>query len=232
MEKIYKLLLIILGCALIIGGFNIFGSALDPMVQLLDIIVSCVIFIQFVEFLIFPLINIKDSSHKEVGMMGIHLYTLYICCTLSLAIMICGICYLIPFIYQLGGQLVILFLLLLGRVTTLHAGSKVEEVYNKEQNIKAGKVALKHSMDDFMDNLHSIKTLDISDKCRLQSIQDSLRFITPSNNSEAIHFDQEFIKVLDFLLVLMRDVSLNKDKITEEIGHLERILTKRKTVKY
>ena len=100
-KRFYNILAILLGYGLIIGGFLVFGDSLEDKVKILDIIVSCLIFTQFVQFSLFPLINFGDSSHKEVGMMGIHIYVLNFCCIVSIGIMIYGIIYHIPFKFQL-----------------------------------------------------------------------------------------------------------------------------------
>ena len=90
-KRFYNILAILLGYGLIIGGFLVFGDSLEDKVKILDIIVSCLIFTQFVQFSLFPLINFGDSSHKEVGMMGIHIYVLTFCCIASIVIMVSGV---------------------------------------------------------------------------------------------------------------------------------------------
>lgn len=227
-KRFYNILAILLGYGLIICGFLVFGESLENKVKILDIIVSCLIFTQFVQFSLFPLINFGDSSHKEVGMMGIHIYVLNFCCIVSIGIMLYGIIYHIPFKFQLMGQLVILFILLVGRVATLHAGEKVQQIHRKEQVIMHGKLSLKSIMDDLMDDIATIKHLDPIAKQKLIIIHDSMRFISPSSNSEAIRFDEQFSKSVEDLKVLMRNTNLNGDKILEEIEHIERILTRRK----
>lgn len=227
-KDIYNTLAILLGYGLIIGGFFVFGESLEDRIRILDIVVTCLIFTQFVQFTIFPLINTGDSAHKEVGMMGIHFVALNICCTLSLAVMVCGIIYEIPFKFQLMGQLAILLLLLIGRVATLHSGEKVQQVYEKEQKVMSGKKALKSAMDDFIDEISDVKDLDDGDRKRLFKIQETMRFITPSANIEARKFDERFIIVLGDLSILLRNTSLNKEQISEQIAQLERILLRRK----
>lgn len=227
-KRFYNILAILLGYGLIICGFLVFGESLENKVKILDIIVSCLIFTQFVQFSLFPLINFGDSSHKEVGMMGIHIYVLNFCCIVSIGIMLYGIIYHIPFKFQLMSQLVILFILLVGRVATLHAGEKVQQIHRKEQVIMHGKLSLKSIMDDLMDDIATIKHLDPIAKQKLINIHDSMRFISPSSNSEAIRFDEQFSKSVEDLKVLMRNTNLNGDKILEEIEHIERILTRRK----
>lgn len=227
-KRLYNILAILLGYGLIIGGFLIFGESLENKVKILDIIVSCLIFTQFVQFSLFPLINLGDSSHKEVGMMGIHIFVLNFCCIISIGIMLYGIIYHIPFKFQLMSQLVVLFILLGGLVATLHAGEKVQQIQRKEQVIMHGKLSLKSVMDDFMDDIAIVKDLDPIAKQKLQNIHESMRFLSPSSNSEALRFDKQFSQTIEDLKILMRNTNLNQEKILEETEHLERILSRRK----
>ena len=227
-KSFYNILAILLGYGLIIGGILVFGESLENKIKILDIIVSCIIFTQFVQFSLFPLINFRDSSHKEVGMMGIHIYVLNFCCTVSIGIMLYGIIDHIPFKFQLMGQLVVLFILLVGRVATLHAGEKVQHIHRKEQIIMHGKLSIKNTVDDFMDDIATVKDLDPIVKQKLQNIQESIRFLSPSANSEALRFEELFSQSIGDLKILMRNTNLNREKIIEETEHLERILSRRK----
>lgn len=92
------------------------------------------------------------------------------------------------------------------------------------------KMSLRYAMDNFMDESTRVIGLDESDRKRLANIHESMRFITPSANPEAIRFDNQFIQTLEDLTVLMRNVTFNKTKITEQINQLERILSRRKNI--
>lgn len=227
-KKLYNILAILLGYGLIIGGFLVFGKSLEDKVKILDIIVFCLLFTQFVQFSLFPLINVGESSHKEVGMMGIHIYVLTFCCIASIVIMVSGVIYHIPFKFQLMGQLMILFILIVGRVATLHAGEKVQQIHHDEQAIMSGKLSLKGIMDDFMDDIATVRDLDPIAKQKLVNIHESMRFLSPSSKSEAIRFDEQFSQSIEDLKIMLRNINLNREKILEETEHLERILSRRK----
>lgn len=227
-KRFYNIFATLLGYGLIIGGFLVFGESLEDKVKILDIIVSCLIFTQFVQFSLFPLINVGDSSHKEVGMLGIHIYVLNFCSIVSIGIMLYGIIYHIPFKFQLMGQLVVLFILLVGRVATLHAGEKVQQIHRKEQVIMHGKLSLKSIMDDFIDDIATVTDLDPIVKQKLTNIHEAMRFLSPSSKSEAIRFDEQFSQSVEDLKIMMRNTNLNREKILEETEHLERILSRRK----
>lgn len=226
--NIYKALTLILGYGLIIACFIIFGALLETETLVLDIIVSCLIFTQFTALLFFPLIDRKDPSHKEVGMMGVHFTANTLCIIASIALMVAGIILEIPFVYQLLGQLLILFFAVIGRITTISTGYKVKNVHARESAVKLGKESLKMEIDNFMDHVATIKGLDPSVTGRLQAIQESIRFITPSASQEAHMLDNQFIDMLSELKILMRDTGMNGERIADEVIRLERILARRK----
>ena len=187
-KKIYRALAILLGYGLIIACFILFGQSLEKNVRILDIIITCLVFTQFAMFTIFPLVNLNNPVQKEVGMLGIHLVTINIFSLLALGWMICGMLLQIPFKYQLIGQLVILFILFIGRYATFRSGEKVQQIYEKEQNVMEGKVSLRIVMDNLMDYMATVKDLDSSILQRLQSLHEAIRFITPSDSNEAKNF--------------------------------------------
>ena len=228
LKLFYKVLSILLGFGLIIGGFIIFGSSLDDKVKILDIIVSCLIFIQFALFLFFPLIKMDNSAHREVGMLGIHLYVLNICSILSIAIMVFGIIFDWAFKYQIMAQLAVLLLIVVGRIATLHSGEKVQHIYEKEQIVMSGKSSLKNVMEDFMEYLACTKEIDSELIQKLNAINESMRFISPSARNEACELDAQFCQSIEDLKVLMRNPSINETNIVDEVAHLERILSRRK----
>ena len=118
--------------------------------------------------------------------------------------------------------------MLVGRVATLHVGEKIQQIHCKEQVIMSRKLSLKNIMDDFMNDLAILKDLDPIAKQKLQNIQESMRFLSPSSKREAIRFDEQFSLTIEYLKILMRDNNLNREKIIEETEHLERILSRRK----
>ena len=161
-------------------------------------------------------------------MLGIRLTTLNLCSLLSIGLIFFGIVCDIPFKYQLMGQFVIVFLFLLGCIATLHSGEKVQRIYEKEQKTVEGKKTLRYVMDDFMDDVSASQQMEESAVGRLRAIQESIRYITPSLNAEAKNFDYMFVQSIEDFKVIMRNSTLNKDKISEKIDHLERILARRK----
>ena len=232
MKIFYKTLAILLGYGIIIAGFILFGASLNDEVRILDIVVSCVMFTQLAEFFFFPLIDTSKKSHKEVGMMGIHFTAIDTYFVVAIAIIAAGIFWNLSFTIQLLLQLGALFLLVLGRVATLHSGDKVEQVYQSEQILMNGKQMLKDAMEDLMGKVAETDSLTPELKHRLNEILASVRFVSPSANAEARELVAQFTKVATNITIILNDLELNAPQLEQEICRLERIIIKIKQTKY
>ena len=225
---VYKVLAL-LGYGLIIAAFLILGGGIiSNDVLTLDIVVSCLIYTVYAVASFFPLINTKDSSHKEVGMLGINMFFLTVCTVLSIGLMICGIIWQIPFTYQLLGQLAIVLIALVGRGASLQSGEKVKEIHHLEQAKKQGRDSLKTQMMMFMEEVYSSKRLDPQCVARLEKLQQETRFVTPSLAPEAQALEYQFVQSVQDLRVLMYQQPLDMMQINDKIASLERTLLNRK----
>lgn len=225
---IYKIITLVLGYGLIIGGFIVFGESLNDNIKILDIIVSCLIFTQGAQVALFPMIRMDKSAQKEVGMMGIHYTFTTIHCIAAITIMLLGAYNDWSFKLQLMCQLILVFILLIGRVATIYSGKKVEEVHHKEQTLKQGKKQLTDCMTLFMEDVACCKELDKSIVNRINEINDNIRFITPSNDPTAQNIEQRFCQCIESITILLRNTSLNSTQIEDEVSKLERLFLQRK----
>ena len=226
---VYKVLALLLGYCLIIADFILMaGGVVSNDVLTLDIIVSCLIYTVYAVASFFPLINTKDSSHKEVGMLGINMFFLSVCTVLSIGLMICGIIWQIPFTYQLLGQLAIVLIDLVGRGASLQSGEKVKEIHQLEQAKKQGRDSLKTQMLMFMEEVYSSKRLDPQTVGRLEKLQQETRFVTPSLSPEAQALEYQFMQSVQDLRVMMYQQPLDMMQINDKIASLERMLLNRK----
>lgn len=231
MKIFYKALAILLGYGIIIAGFILFGATLKDEVRILDIVVSCVMFTQIAEFFFFPLIDTNKKAHKEVGMIGIHFAAIDTYFVVAIAIIAAGIYWNLSFTLQLLLQLGALFLLVLGRVATLHSGDKVEQVYKSEQILMNEKQLLKDTMEDLMDKVAETDGLTPELKHRLNEVQESVRFVSPSASGEARELVAQFTSVATNIAIILNNLKLNAPQLEHEICSLERIMKKIKEIR-
>lgn len=226
-KHIYRLIAILLGYGLIISGFFVFGEDLKDNIKILDIIMSCLIFFQFVQFTIFPLVDLNKKAHREVGMMGIHMVAINVCSVLSILLIALGIIYELDFKIQLMGQLGVILFALVGRMCTLHAGEKVEQVYQEEQTKLAGKQLLASYMEDLQEVVVQTQDLDETDRRKIQEIEENIRYINPSKQAQAIEKEHQIREVIALLRNMLLGVRVNRAAVHDEVEHLSRLLEQR-----
>lgn len=225
---IYRALAILLCYALVIVGFIIFGTALEDKLRILDIVVSCLVMTQFTQYAIFPLVNMRDPAQRDVGMLGVKWFFISTYSFLAIVWMVCGFYFDFSFTVQLFVHLVLLVILLIGYTSGHHAADKVGEVYYKDQEARSGKRLMQSAMERMMDTASTAPELDPAVLNRLNEINHSLRYITPSIRSEAYEAEQNFISAVRELDVLLQQAQLNRDSIASATALLERLYEKRK----
>ena len=227
-KQFYKILAAIIGYGVIVGGYVLFDTFFEKKILILDIIVSCLAFTQILQLFFYQLVNTERPAQKEVGMMGLHFFFLYIYFLGALTIIIIGIVYKLSFQIQLLLQLAILFLLISGRFITLYSGEKVERVYDKEQGLLQGKKKLSALIEELMDCVYTTQNLDSNIKKRMEIIADEIRFFSPSTTSGAYAFDLRIAKRIECIKTMLKNNDFDKDQISGEVVQLERELAKRK----
>ena len=70
-KKIFSILLLLAGDALIIFSFLNFGKNLSTEILSLNIVVSTIIYALFFIDILFPMVNFGDKSHKTIGSLGL-----------------------------------------------------------------------------------------------------------------------------------------------------------------
>lgn len=228
LSKVYTFLALLLCYGLVIAGFLVFGADMERKLMILDIAVACLVLTQYCHFAVSPLINLRDKAQKDVGLLGIKLLSINVYSLLATAMIVCGIYFQLSFTIQLFAQLGLLLFLLIGYASGHHAANKVGDIYNYEQGIKAGKMLMRSAMDNLMDTVAMAKGLDPAVAGRLEELNRSMRYITPSDKPEAYEAEQRFLATVKELDILLQASQLNADAIASQTALLERLYEKRK----
>lgn len=227
-KNIYQALTLLLGYGLIIAGVLIFGDELPRNIQILDIVVLCVVFSQFAIFTFFPLVNLSNRAHREVGMLGIHLAFLNFCCLASLGIMVAGIYFQWAFKYQATGQAAVLFLLLLGRMLSFMAGDNVERVHVREQAMTGRRNSLRETFASLEDKLSLSDEAAPDTRQRLFELCDTAKYVSPSSDAQCIRLDEEIGRQVSAVEMFLRAPRNNDEALKDTIALLETLLRRRK----
>lgn len=227
-KRFYHVLAVLLGYALIIGGFAVFGIALDRDVRLLDVVVACVVFTQAVLMSAFPFINVGRRAHREVGMMGAHYVAVSLYSVVAVGVIVAGVVLTLPFAWQLMAQGGALFLLIVARVVVLHAGDTVERVAGREESLSAAKESVMSRIENLALAAMRARGVDPAIIARVESVKDDVRFLCPSLNAEARQADASIVALADEAAALLRSPELNRERIAEALTEIEMLVSQRK----
>jgi hypothetical protein len=223
--------LMVAGETLIIICFLFFGKSLSQDVLILNIIVSSIIYsLYFVDILI-PLVDLKESSHKAIGSLGIRwLVTIAYTIAAITAMVILNMTVPAGFYSQLLIHAILFFFLLLGLFSAFSASEKVKQVFINEKEILERINDMKKATKEVQLKMDQMREIPSEIIIRITSIQDNLRFISPSDNREAVELESTFINEMNMVKDCLFEIPPNHQRITEYIEHCERTCKERKQI--
>ena len=228
-RKLFQVLLLLTGEALIVICFLYFGRNLNPKLLTLNIIVTTIIFLLYTIDIIFPLVDFKDKSQQTIGSIGIRwFFTLFYTLIAIGAMVIFNTIKPLDITSQAIIQGIFFFLLSLGLYFTLSSSDKVQEVFLEEKQNRSQVEAMKKATKEVQLKLNQMKDIPADLIIRTTVLQDNLRFISPCNNQEAFDLEINFLNEIKTVQDCLFDTPLNYDRIIENIQNCERIFKERK----
>jgi len=230
-KRIFSLLLALFGEALLIFCFLHFGKNVQPEILTLNIIVSTVIYcLVFVDFL-FPWINLKDKSQKQIGSIGLRWFFTFFYLILAIGVMIIfNSVKPIHFTNQIIIHGILFFLLLLGLFMALSSSDKVTEVYLEENQNRDRLDKMKKVTKELQLKLDAMNNIPAEIVNRINELQENLRYLSPSNSGDAIDLESKFVEEIRILNNCFVDNPLDIEKIISNIKNCERTYKERKQI--
>jgi hypothetical protein len=230
-KKTFSLLLALFGEALIIFFFLYFFKNTQIEVLILNIFVSTIIYCLLFADLIFPWVNLKDKTQKQIGSIGIRWFFTYSYLILAIGAMV----YFnnekpTHFAYQLMIHGILLFIILLGLFISFSTSEKVSEVYFEEKENRDRIDELKKATKELILKVDSMSNIPSEIKTRINELQENLRYLSPTNNIESIRIESKFIEEVRALKNCFLDNPLNIEIINDNIKNCERTYKERKQI--
>jgi hypothetical protein len=230
-KKIFSLLLIILGEALIIVCFMHFGRNLENEILTLNIVVSSLIYCTLFIDLILPWIDFKDKSQKTVGSLGLRWFFTFFYILLAIgAMVVFNSVKPIHFTNQIILQGILFFFLLVGFFMAFSSSDKVREVYVEEKQNRDRVDDMKKETKEVQIKIDQMKNIPTDIVNKLNDLQENLRYLSPCNNSNAYELEAKFVEEMSALNGCFFDIPLNLEKINDNIQNCNRTLKERKQV--
>ncbi|MDR1340988.1 MAG: hypothetical protein LBK58_13190 [Prevotellaceae bacterium] len=229
-KKILSWIALFIGEAIIIAAFILFRGSLTDSILVLDIIVSSIIYSLFFVDILVPWFDLGDKSQKKVGSLGLRwFFTLFYAFAAIATMLVCH-SYDCSLETQILCHCVLIFFLILGFVASLHSSGKVRQVYQQETSNRKGILEMKKAVTNLKDRMSGLSGLPENVIDRISVLEESLRFISPSENAEAHSLEQQFVRVIDDISFAVSNYSMNEEAIASNLKKLERIYQNRKNI--
>jgi hypothetical protein len=234
-KKIISCLLLLFGEALIITVFILFAGHLSDDIIVLNILVSTIIYGLFFVDILVPWVDFGDKSHRSVGSMGVRWLAIWLYTVAAIAVMVVAN---IVFDWIFATQLIVhgglLFFLFLGLFGAMHVSDKVIQVYEIETGNREGLIEMKKAIIRLKDKLEELPELpeELSGnfRYRINSLEENLRFVSPTENSEAHELEKSFVETVNTIGFALTNYSLNEQQIENNLKKCERIYQNRRQI--
>lgn len=230
-KMLLLLLLAILGEILIVLSFLHFGKEAGAGALTLNIIVTTIIYVGIIYDFISPLISLKDKSQRQIGSLGLRWFITSSYSIIAAGLMIYfGIVKPAEFISQLLIHGFLFFLFLLGLFGSSISSEKVEEVY-AEEKLNGNKInEMKLEIREIQKRVDLVNDLPDEISSRLNDLQESIRFLSPSNNSEALLLENKFIEEARRLNQCFSETPIDLEQVIRSVKICELTFIDRKQV--
>lgn len=223
-RKVLSILAVILCEAIIIAAFIIYRGATPTDVLVLDIVL-CSIILGLVSVDLFMPWNDKHTAN--LGSMGVRwtVTSIYAIAAIVVMIWLHGS----PFNMQLLVQGVLLVLLLLGLAAMLRTREQVVRVHEAEGQKLAQRDDVKKVWRDLLEKMNMQPDLPAEVRGKTEKLVQDLRYLSPTNNPEAVETDQKLIEGAQAIGRMIGDYRMNNDLVEQKLSQCERMLQRRRT---
>ncbi len=228
MNNVIAYIATLMGLALIIAGWFIWGDQSQMDIFILNICVSVVAYcVMFVDILL-PWGDLRDKTQRRIGNTGVRWFVQYgYSITAILLLILCNLLDL-SFVLSLFLQSTLLVLMLFGIATSMTTSQKIAEVSNEHnKNIDCVQL-MRDGADDLSEAARDAQAPQLV-VARITRLKENLRFISPSNSATSRKVENEIVELMATTKALFRDYEINSERIDTNIAKAERLIEKRKS---
>ena len=125
-----------------------------------------------------------------------------------------------------GGLIV---LLILGFVAIIFTKTRITEVGNEEGRIVKDRDRVKQAWRDLLENIELQADLPIAIRERTDKILQDMRYLSPTNNTEAMNIDRQLIEGANEISHMLYNYQLNSEQLEIRLAQCERLLQRRRS---
>jgi hypothetical protein len=230
-KNLFSLIVAVFGEILIISCFLHFGKNTAPEILTVNITVASIAyFLLFFDF-IFPWVNLKDKSQKQIGSIGLRwVFVFFYLVSVIGTFIFFNLIFPVSFFNLVLIHALLLFMLMIGLLLAFSSSDKVNEVYEEQKQNRARIDEMKRELKELQIKLDNLKNVPDEIITRINELNDNLRYLSPSNNDEALFLENKFVTEVRTLSSCFSDSTLNLELILKNIKNCERIFKERKNV--
>lgn len=230
-KNVISWLLLLFGEAIIIAAYILFRGSSPDNILVLNIVVSSLVYGLFYCNLRAPWIDLREKAQKQIGAIGISWFAMWFYVIAAIGFMlVSNLTFKLAFSTQLLIHCGLLFFLLLWLLFSRHSADKVAEVYHEQTTNRNGILEMKKAMLSLNDKISETANLPDNFVQRVKILEESLSFISPTQNSEAHELEYSFIEAINTIRFALQDYSLNSGQIESKLKKCERIYQNRKNI--
>jgi len=225
--KTFATIVLIAGIAVIFAGFFLLvPEEKRNEIFWLDLIVACFV---FTITCVIELGLIANSAFdNQVGGLGIRLSYIRLYSLLAIAIIVIGYFAKAIFNYQLFFQLAAAFVLLLGYFFS-HLSSSYTSSIQAEQDIqRTGKDEIIKAISQFEVLISKDSNKFGAEKQKIDTIKETVRYLSPTNNSSANELDAEIISTIQQAFSVAKNNDNGRTEVFTLLNKCEELLKLRK----
>lgn len=231
-KKILSPLIAVVGEAIVVAAFLVFGAESEVDVLVLNIAVSSVVYWAVVLTWRAPWMDLGDKSQRRAGALGVGWFATGLYSLLAVATMIvANVAATLAFPIQLIVHCILLFPYLLGATAARRSSDKAAEVYERESARRNGIDDMKSALRDLKNKVADADGLPDALVQRIVALDEDLRFASPSDNGEAHALERSFVETVAEMVTALSNRS-TVERIENGIRRCERLCRERKNVRY
>lgn len=229
--RILSWVALVIGWAIILASFFIWGKDVEPGKFAVNIVVSLLCYVlAFLDFL-FPFVDLKDKAQKRIGTMSVRMVTVWSYIFLAVVTMLVFTSKLdIPFLAYLIMHCVYALILVLGFMAVAEVASKVSDVYEQESAAKEGTDGLKRKARKVMYAKEDVASLPAQIAKRTNEVLELVQYIAPSNAPLAKELEAKLDKAMGEFSVALKLSPSNEKKLNALLTDIERLVVERKNM--
>ncbi|MBR4952543.1 MAG: hypothetical protein IKY56_06075 [Alistipes sp.] len=218
----------VLGLALVVTGWFLWGDQSQTNIFALNIAISVIAYVVMFIDVLLPWGNFREKTQRRIGNLAMRWFVQYGYSITAIALLI--ICNLanLQFEVSIFLQCGLLLLLIFGIAAAKGSGEKIEEVSRAISHTIDCLQLVRQAQDSLLEAAYDASAPDeVVEK--IKRLGEDLRFVTPSNSDESRKVESQIMELFDQTRSLLSSYELNNELINNNIEKGARLIQKRKS---